>query len=141
MPVAYPNQTYDLALLTYLGATGLLAAEMGLSKADIIVDATTPLGDLTPADYTGYAQEAITWHLPSVSDGGVPELVSDQVIFRPTGTTVTNVIYTGWIETAGGAYYAPFRFDNPIPMQSALDELVAVVRWRMGELPRLEVVS
>lgn len=139
--VLYPNQTYDVAVLTWLGATGLLAAEVGLFQNNIIPDANTPRASLTDATYTGYAQVPVTWHLPSIADDGTPEIVSDQIIFRPTGTAIGNTIYGAWVETGAGAYYAPGALDTPVPMTSALDELVLCIRWRLGENPIVEVVS
>lgn len=137
----FTNKTEALAYLAWVGATHLLAGLVHLFQNNLVVDQNTLESALTEADYDGYAAEAITWHVASIDDTGTPELVSDQVIFRPTGTTTPNTVYGAYVKTAAGAYVAVGNTDGPIPMNATTDELTLVLRWRFGENPIVVVVS
>lgn len=137
----FVNNTYKLAVLAWVKATLMLAATVQLFQNNIIVTAETLLASLTEADYTGYAAGTVTWHVASIADDGTPELVSDQIIFRPTGNAIQNTIYGLWVETAAGSYQAVCNLPDDVFMGETTDELVIVLRWRVGNNIRIEVIS
>lgn len=105
-----------------------------LTRAELLITPETVVGDLTAieATYTGYALETVVWLDPSVSDDGVVEVVSTPMEFRPTGTTVTNVIWACYcLAAVGGALLFAGQLDGaPIPMASALNSLILTIRYR-----------
>jgi len=124
-------------------AGGLNLCTMRLFKAPFTVDRNTLLADLTAieADYTGYAAEAIVWSAPTISDDGQIEYQGVTGEFRPTGTAITNSIYGGFI-VAGGALMWAWEFPNgPLPMGSALDNIVVTPRFRARTTSIAEVIS
>lgn len=139
------NKAYKKAVLTAaaLAGTLLLDAKLRLFKNNVVVDQNTDPATLTAANYTGYAEEALTWHTVSVSDDGKPEAVSDPVIFRPTDAVTPNTIYGAQLYDDSGTpvFLGAGNFDSPVPMNSAEDELMLVVRVREGEDPEIVVVS
>jgi len=133
-----------LALLTALVDTAapLDGAEIGLFQNNITPDANTVLADLTECDYTGYAQEAITWLVPSISDAGTPQVVGTVVEFRPTGTTVTNFAYGLFMLDGSGAFVGAARFpDAPYPMQATTDSIVVMPAYQVSDSGQVAVVS
>lgn len=134
MPDIVVTQAYQLAVLTEVDATVLLDATVALSSTNIIPEPTTPIGSYTLADYTGYAPGDITPQDPSVSDNGTPEIVYPLTPFRPTGSTVGNLIFCALLIADGGALLGACRLDTDsgIPMQSALDVLQLTLRVRLS---------
>lgn len=140
-----PVQAFALAVLAQLveADTGsLLGCLVHLFSSNTTPTPATIVGDVTEADYSGYAAKAVTFLAPSISDDGQPELVGTVAEFRPTGTTVTNVIYGGWIVNATSALRYWFRFDNPpLPMGATTDSILLTVRVRMSPSGLIVTVS
>lgn len=105
-----------------------------LTKAEIAITNATTLAELNAveANYTGYALQTVVWLDPSVADDGTVEVLSEAMEFRPTGTTVTNVIWACYaLAAVGGALLFAGSLDGaPITMGSALNSLVLVIRYR-----------
>lgn len=137
----FVNTTYKLAVLAWVKATLMLAATVQLFQNNIIVTADTLIGSLTEADYSGYAAATVTWHVASISDDGTTELVSDQLVFRPSGSAIQNTVYGYWVETSAGSYQAVGNLPAGVFMGATTDELVIVLRWRVGDEIRAEVIS
>lgn len=122
-----------IAALTELAAGDLLGAEVMLVKALFTPSVNTVIGDLTPADYTGNGNEAVTWLAPSIGDDGEPEIIGTLGEFRPTGTTIGNTIFGGALLETGGALRASFVFaDGPVPMSAVTDSILLTLRVRMN---------
>lgn len=131
------NQTYDLDILTWLGATELDAATINLFQNDVSPTRESVIGDFTAATYTGNGAETIVWHDPSLSETNEVEVVSDEIVFRATGSGVINTIFGAFIQSSAGGtpYLMAVRFDGDgIPMTSALSEIRLVVRVRRNEV-------
>jgi len=124
---------YDLAALDALRAGVLLGLKVDLFSNDIIPNRDTDPADLDVATYAGYAQATATWTAASISDDGHPEIVSNQMIFRPTGSSGSTVAYGLYCTTdPGGIVAFMARFDNaPIPTASAADDLRITLRVRI----------
>jgi len=134
MQTLFGNNAEDLELLEWLGATRFLAAEVDLFTNDILPTRELLLGDYDIATYSGYAAEVVTWQLPSIADDGSPELVSDMLTFRPTGTAVVNTIRGGILRSvvAPTGLSGAFRFDGAArPMGSPLDVINVILRLRL----------
>lgn len=126
--------------------TGYLAgATVDLYQAEIAINQTTPLSEFTSnlANYTGYAQGAITWGPATVADDGTVEILGTVPEFRPTGTAVTNTIWGLFIRDAGGtALYFAGQFDGaPLPMGSTLDSILLTLRFRPATQSVVVVIS
>lgn len=127
------NNAIDLVAYADLTAlAGLLTgALVELFQNDVTPTRATLIGSYTVATYTGYANEAITWLAPSISDDGVAEIVGTVAEFRPTGSGVANNIYGAYVTTSGGALIGAVRFDNaPVPMAGVNDSILVTIRIR-----------
>jgi len=120
---------FAIAALADAIAGEMDAATLDLYQNNLVFDPdTVVLGDLTVADYSGYAQVDLTWAAPSVSDDGNVETQSNQATFRPTGTVITNQIYGYYVKNAGGDLIGGGTFEGgPLPMESALDVIKLTV--------------
>lgn len=139
MAVLIENQTSQLARAlqdTQVTAVAgyLHLAHLHLYQSPIGILPTTPLSDFTAAEatYNTYADQALVWDVPGIADDGTVEVVAVPLIFRPTDAVVPNVIYGCFItDTAGAVLYLFCEFDlAPLPMQSALEQIIVIVRYR-----------
>lgn len=142
------NRQIHLDLLTAskqaaAGAAGPLnGAKLGLSQTNVNPTPETPITAYEAASFTGYAQKTITWLEPSVADDGTPEIVGTVTEWRPTDAVTPNSIYVLLVLTSGGALYAAGRFDTaPLPMGSALDQIIPTIRIRLTASGPVAVVS
>lgn len=93
--------------------------KLRLFQNDLVPDNDTDVGDLTIADFTGYAD--VTVVSASWSRGQIPDFREQEIwfnggaTFTQTGTTITNTVY-GWyiVDTAGTVLKAVRRFNVPI---------------------------
>lgn len=114
--------------------TYLALAVMHLAKAPPPSLKTTVLADLTAveADYTGYAAKTLTaWTGPFNTSLGGSSILSPLASFSPTGTTISNTIYGGWIESAGGVLELIFTLSTPVGLGSATDVLSLVAEFML----------
>lgn len=134
MSSLFVTQDLELAALADIVAGTLAGAEIALFQNDIVATGSLPLGDYTPADYDGYAPEAVTWLAPSMGEGNEPEVIGIVGEFRPTGTTTPNVIYGALLtDGAGTTLFAAANLDNPpADMAATTDAIVVTVRLRYG---------
>lgn len=123
--------------------TGILAeAEIALFQNDVVPNPALLLAAYDLADYSGYAEEAITWGAVSVSDDGVVESIGTVGEFRPTSSVVTNAIYGGMLWNSAGALLGAFRLENPpVGMAGVLDVLLLTIRLRLTPGGLVVVVS
>lgn len=138
------NQLFDLDVLTDITAGFLDGALIYLYKSDTPATKNVVLGDLTTANFTGAAGKAITWGAPTVNDLGDVEMVGTvAAAFKPTDAVTPNDIYGAYIRLAGPAdLVAIARFENaPLPMNSALDQLLPVIRVRLTQSGVIVVIS
>lgn len=109
-------------------------AKVHLGKASLAIDGNTPYADLSAqeADFTGYAATVVTWDVATTSADNTVESVSAPVVFRPTDAVVDNAIYNVWLSNAGSSawYFAGVIVGGPLPMASALDQIVLLLRYR-----------
>lgn len=126
-------------------AASLAGAKVGLTLADVPLNAGTVIGDFVTAKATfaGYAKKSVTWLAPSVADDGTVEVVGTVGEWRPTDGVTPNLIYNLWLEDSGAAIlFMAGRFDGaPLPMQNALDSIVVTLRWRPVSNTLVVVVS
>lgn len=92
--------------------------KLKLFQSDTTPTNDTVVGDLTEADFTGYASVTVT--VASWKKGQAPdfrEQITDSIMasFAQSGTTITNTVY-GWYltDTAGTQLKAIGRFDSPV---------------------------
>lgn len=122
------TQALDLALLAALTETdgALFGAKIGLFKANVTLQPSTVLADLSEADFTGYARSAaITWGTPGVSSDKTPMVAGDAKVFTAGNPiTVPNQIYGYFVcDAAGtGLLYAE-KFANPLNVSQSLQQL------------------
>jgi len=131
-----PTRAWLLDVLATLGvATGLLDdATLHLFTAG------TPSPDaveasFTEADYTGYAAQTIAdtaWGTPFLAGGTIPTIKGPLSEFRPTGTTVTNVV-TGWylLNAAADTVIASGLFAAPVSLLSPSTALFMVPEFQL----------
>lgn len=130
-------QGIQLAMLAaFKEEDGLLdGAMLRLFKSDSNPTELTVIGDLTAADFSGYAAEAITWNDPSISASGIAEMVGVAGEFRPTADTIQNEIYGAYVTTSGGALFSAGRLDDaPEPMGSVDNSMLLTLRVRLSPL-------
>jgi len=137
------TQAAQLAALTDYIAGGLAGAEIHLFQNNIIFDpSTVVIGDLDEATYVGYLAIALVFGTPSVSDDGNVESICTAQVWRPTNAVTPNDIYGFFIDDGAGLLLAGGTFDEgPYPMNSALDVINTVVRFRMDSTGSVSVVS
>lgn len=141
-PVLLTQITQITALADAI-AGGLAGAEIHLFQNNIVFDPSTVLiGDLTEATYVGYAAIALTFGVPSVSDDGAVESICTAQVWRPTNGVTPNDIYGFYIDDGAGVLLAGGTFDTgPLPMNSALDVINTVVRFRLDSTGMVSIVT
>jgi len=141
-PVLLTQISQITALADYI-AGGLAGAEIHLFQNNIVFDpSTVEIGDLTEATYVGYAAIALTFGVPSVSDDGNVESICTAQVWRPTNSVTPNTIYGFFIDDGAGVLLAGGTFDTGgLPMNSALDVINTVVRFRMDSTGMVSIVT
>lgn len=137
-------QELEIAEDLTIAVTGMLTgATLNLFKNDFEPEYGSVIGDYVLADYVGFGAEAITWQAPSTSDDGQVEIVGVVGEFRPTNGVTPNDIFGVIAQDAGGGLLDAVRFpDGPYSMNSALDAILLVVRYRPATARfNFEVVS
>jgi hypothetical protein len=121
--IAVPNAT-SLAALEELASAGNLfdGAIVRLFQNDVTPDRDTVIGDLTAADFTGYADSAaVTWATPFLDSNGDAILPGDLKEFMAgSPVTVSNTIYGYAIVNTGATVLLwAERFDAPVIVSTA----------------------
>lgn len=120
-------------------------AKLHLGKSPISITPATPYATLSgqEADFTGYAAAALTWDVPSTASDGTVESVSAPVVFRPTDAVVDDSIYNLWVSNSGGSvwYFAGTIPGGPLPMGSALDQMIVNIRYRPASQTLAVIIS
>lgn len=79
-------------------------------------------------DYSGYAASAtVDWLSPYINGDGAGVLRGESVEFQPTGTEVTNSVYSYWLQSGADetAKVIGFvRLDEPVTLASPFDAYV-----------------
>lgn len=125
-----------VGILTALVDAGapLDGAKCFLYQNDVVPNPGSVIGDFTPCDYAGSATEAITWLAPSTADDGTPQVVGTMDEFRPTDATDPEFAFGLVVQASDNSYIGAARFDNgPLPMQSALDSILATIAYRVSD--------
>lgn len=137
MSKVYPRHS-DVAVLTELKTADnyLDGAKVSLFKADVVPDKDTVLADLTPADFSGYAQSAaVVWGTPYLDASGKATVQGASVQFTQTADTVSNTVY-GWMlvgDPAGTPYLiCAERFATPVTMTEASDGIVVAPAFQLS---------
>lgn len=107
----------------------IVASKIGLFKGSPNITVDTVIGDLTEADYDGYAQQALgTLGVQYQDANGAEQRDAALKTFIPTGATTPNVI-TGWFltDTSGAFFLGGEYLDQPKVMASVADHLPIVV--------------
>lgn len=145
------SQALDLLVGLRETATGassigtLFGARVDFIGSNITLGRDVSWGAVSPAlsAYPGYADQVVTWNLPSVADAGGVEVVSNQLIARPTSGDNTSTVYGMLVRSAGvdTVVLMAGNFDSPIPMSSALDMLQLNIRYKPGTSAVGQVLS
>lgn len=141
-PVLLTQQAQIDALADFI-AGGLTGAEIHLFQNNIVFNPNTVvIGDLVEATYVGYAAIALVFGVPSVSDDGNVESICTAQVWRPTNSVTPNSIYGFFIDDGAGVLLAGGTFDiAPLPMNSALDVINTVVRFRLDSTGLVSIVT
>jgi len=127
MPVATAPRVVQNFWIEFLLTAFSGTEKMKLFQNDIAITPGLVLGDLTEANFTGYAEETLadTWvaGLDVVGKGVLA--YPTNVNFTQTGVASTNIIY-GWyiVNFAETGLLAVGRFDEPIVMDLDGNELL-----------------
>ena len=120
-----------------LGLTQLMAAsgpfhllDLGLYQNNATLSRATVIGDLTPADFHGYAAvTAVTFSSPFLdADGTALALGADHAFVATSGGTLNpQTIYGYYVGPAGLAdFAAAYAFDTPVPIVVVGNAVVVV---------------
>jgi hypothetical protein len=73
------------------------------------------LADITPANYTGYARQALAWNPPFINQAGLQDVQSGSLFFAPTDAVTPNTITGCFIASAvtAGILLASAPFPAP----------------------------
>lgn len=109
-----------------------------LFKNDLTPDADTVIGDLTEADFSGYAAVTInTWDYGGVTidgSGRSQVLATSNATFTHNGGATDNDCYGYYVTHPGGGLYLVQRFDSPPIVMDGSGLFITVV-------PRLTMKS
>lgn len=105
--------------------TLLAASHLKLFKAiSPPLSVSTVVGDITEADFTGYAAAAIANFLIAYLDpAGGASIQSGTIQFNCTGTAVPNTVLGFYLEDAAGDLILIGTFDSPIAMTQVGDSI------------------
>lgn len=134
MAVAFEYQVAQLARAANDVAGILTGALVGLYQTVIDINPSNVVATFTAGecDYNTYAEQALVWADPSVADDGTVEVVAAALIFRPTDAVTPNVTWGMFIlDTTAAFLLFAGQFDGaPLPLQSALQQVILTVRYR-----------
>lgn len=99
----------------------LFGAKVGLIKAAVAPSKDTVLADVMEADFTGYAQKAVTaWTAVFDDLSGKPSVRTGSNHWQPTDAVSPNVIYGQiLVDTAGTTLLGVEIFDTPVNLPDA----------------------
>lgn len=127
-------------------AGSLAGSKLGLTKTVVDINQDTTLASMTAAKatFTSYVKTALVWGDPTIADDGTVEVVAEPLPFAPTDALGGDQVMRNlWIEdsTAAVLQFAG-TFDIPYPpMNSALNQLTVVVRYRPATQTIVVVIS
>lgn len=115
-------------------AVFLEGAKVHLTKTAIDINIGTTLAELAAeeADYNTYASQVLVWDDPSVADDGTVEVTCAALVWRPTDAVDPNMIWAAYITNGASSvlYFANQLDEAPVPMNSTLDQMIMIVRYR-----------
>lgn len=138
------TKIHDLAVAAILTAEDgpLDGAKIRLFTNDVNPDFNSVEGDFEDTTYTGHADKAVTWLAPAVADDGAVEIPGSVAEFRPTDAVTPNDVFGALLINADGEPLAGGRFeDGPLPMQSAMDSILMMIRYRVQDGSAIIVLS
>lgn len=115
-------------------------------KLDLYQNDFTPndevvIGDMTVADYHGYAEVALTTYIAPYTDpDGKAVLTTPQCVFAFTAGVPTNLVYGWYILDKDGDLLAAGRFDNPVNFAAVGNALVLHVEFYSNGTVQVTVV-
>jgi len=112
----------DISAADYTGLFG--DCTLGLFTSWPGFSAGLVIGDLTPADYTGYATQSVVWGAPYTNAQNKPAVTGGELVYRPTDGVTPNQIIGAYLISDGGELAAVGTFADSIPLESALDQAV-----------------
>lgn len=124
MPFRIPNIGEINLTKDLIYAWGVSGVRIHLYKNNITPDEDTVVGDLTEADYSGYAYQDITsWTTPATDASGRAFTVSSTATFPLNGSGSQDIY--GWYATdyTGNLKYvfryagAPIAYGGPTPLE------------------------
>lgn len=128
-------QVDQLAALQDIYKTGgSEALTIHLYQNDFTPSPGMVIGDLTEADFDGYASFAMNPIIgPYLNPAGQPEIQNASHNWTPTGSTTPNTIYGYYTTQTGGGLRSAERFNDPRPMADVLDSLTLL--WTLVLIP------
>jgi hypothetical protein len=121
--------------------TGILGTVwIGLFKAWGGYSPTMLMASLTPANYAGYARQAVVWGTPYIGANGLPAVLAGLLSFVPTDGVTPNTILGAFVADAltGGNLIGVDAFENPVPLIDAASHMAYLLEgvfdygWTFG---------
>lgn len=135
MATIYPN--VGAMQLAAVQRTALASAVLHLYQAiSQPLNAGTVLGNLTEADYSGYAAKTVTsWLAPYLDPAGGASIQSGTQQFQfvtPVGDPVTNTVLGFYLQDADDNLILVGSFDGSVPMAAPGDAIPLNVTLNFG---------
>jgi hypothetical protein len=112
----------------------LNANKVHLGQSNLAITPTTTYATLSgqEAGFGGYTAQSLVWDVPSTAADGTVEVASTPVVFRPTDSSEDDSIYNIWVSDSGSAVWhlAGVIQGGPLPMGTALDQMIVTLRFR-----------
>jgi hypothetical protein len=139
--VLITQDALDLAAVTDVtqavsGVAGVLhGTKMMLFTNTPALNKGTLLAALTPANYTGYAPQALTWSAPSRNENQYMSTRTGLMSWEPTdGVTPNTITGYGITDSAGAVLLAAEMLPAPVPLTDAFSFLGIVSEYTPASL-------
>lgn len=109
-------------------------SNIGLFSNDYTPVPTTVLGDLTPADFSGYAEVSAleSFTTSPNTDGSASSNPAVIASFAQTAVTISQIVYGWYMTTGAGVLVAAGQFDTPINFNAIGVSVQFVLVFNLG---------
>lgn len=109
----------------------LVDSVLHLMKTPLIASPDTVIGDITEADFSGYAEvDPYTYSAAGLTTDGHAQLAGVQATFQVgAAPTIFNVIYGAYLTSDTGDLIGIWMFPDPIPMDVEARQLNTSVEY------------
>jgi hypothetical protein len=123
----------------------LNANKVHLGQTNIPITPTTPYATLSAqeAGFGAYAAQSLTWDVPSTAADGTVEVASTPLVFRPSDSSENDSIYNLWVSDSASAVWhlAGAIVNGPLPMGTALDQMIVTLRFRPASNSLVAIIA